>query len=271
MPRRIPDYPDIYASWNFICTVGYLITVIGIVIFIFLLIYPLFAAGRDQIFKNIYYVQTSSFHEIVVYRIYKFKNFFNERSLFVYRLGVMLSSVIWGLYWIVDKILFVLTIDLHGFLFLRAEERRAMVFFSPYNFFNTMHDFSTSYMSFDRQLLLFFFVNLQKVWIIDDVMKFLFEDLQKQNVDKLFHLSYRFNFVAFHNYFLLCFIFVFHNWLILFSYVFFFTEKRIIRLIHVSFLNIVINKFMQGLGDNSLTYLSKKLNLITKTLFFIKK
>ena len=38
MPRRIPDYPDVYIFWNWIASIGSCITTIGIVIF-FVVIY----------------------------------------------------------------------------------------------------------------------------------------------------------------------------------------------------------------------------------------
>jgi heme/copper-type cytochrome/quinol oxidase subunit 1 len=37
MPRRIADYPDIYASVNFIATFGSYISIVGVFIFFFFL------------------------------------------------------------------------------------------------------------------------------------------------------------------------------------------------------------------------------------------
>ncbi len=37
MPRRIPDYPDAYAPWNFIASLGSMITIIGISIFFYII------------------------------------------------------------------------------------------------------------------------------------------------------------------------------------------------------------------------------------------
>ncbi|MCF8474554.1 MAG: cytochrome c oxidase subunit I [Emcibacter sp.] len=34
MPRRIPDYPDAYAYWNYVSTVGYMITGVGTIFFL---------------------------------------------------------------------------------------------------------------------------------------------------------------------------------------------------------------------------------------------
>lgn len=38
MPRRIPDYPDIYWSWNLVSSVGSIITVFGLFLFLYIII-----------------------------------------------------------------------------------------------------------------------------------------------------------------------------------------------------------------------------------------
>ncbi len=44
MPRRIPDYPDAYAGWNYISSVGALVTAIGTVLF-FVILFRTYASG----------------------------------------------------------------------------------------------------------------------------------------------------------------------------------------------------------------------------------
>ena len=38
MPRRIPDYPDVYWGWNYICSVGSLVSVFGVIIFFIIIL-----------------------------------------------------------------------------------------------------------------------------------------------------------------------------------------------------------------------------------------
>jgi hypothetical protein len=49
MPRRIPDYPDAYAFWNYISSVGSLISVVGLFVFFVLLIHMIY--GFDLVYK----------------------------------------------------------------------------------------------------------------------------------------------------------------------------------------------------------------------------
>jgi heme/copper-type cytochrome/quinol oxidase subunit 1 len=50
MPRRIPDYPDIYWAWNYVSSVGSLVSVFGILVFL-VIIYDLF--GSNNLFFQV--------------------------------------------------------------------------------------------------------------------------------------------------------------------------------------------------------------------------
>ena len=45
MPRRIPDYPDAFAGWNLVSSVGAYISAAGALVFL-LVVWRTFAAGR---------------------------------------------------------------------------------------------------------------------------------------------------------------------------------------------------------------------------------
>lgn len=47
MPRRIPDYPDVYAGWNFVSSIGGVISMCGAAFFIFIILYTL-AKGKKS-------------------------------------------------------------------------------------------------------------------------------------------------------------------------------------------------------------------------------
>ena len=48
MPRRIPDYPDCYAGWNFIASIGSLISVIGLFFFFFMVYASFFSDATKK-------------------------------------------------------------------------------------------------------------------------------------------------------------------------------------------------------------------------------
>jgi len=56
MPRRIPDYPDIYWAWNYISSVGSLVSVFGILVFFILLVDMCLPGSYFYQVKNNYYV-----------------------------------------------------------------------------------------------------------------------------------------------------------------------------------------------------------------------
>lgn len=37
MPRRIPDYPDIYWAWNYVSSVGSLVSLVGVGVFFYII------------------------------------------------------------------------------------------------------------------------------------------------------------------------------------------------------------------------------------------
>lgn len=58
MPRRIPDYPDMYWFWNYLSSVGSLVSVFGVFVFFYLL--------WDSYFSNSLYVQVNNSYYVII-------------------------------------------------------------------------------------------------------------------------------------------------------------------------------------------------------------
>jgi heme/copper-type cytochrome/quinol oxidase subunit 1 len=63
MPRRIPDYPDIYWGWNFISSVGSILSFFGLILFI-LIIFSLVLNFYNLNFYNLKYILHSEYSKI---------------------------------------------------------------------------------------------------------------------------------------------------------------------------------------------------------------
>jgi heme/copper-type cytochrome/quinol oxidase subunit 1 len=48
MPRRVPDYPDAFAGWNMIASIGSYISAVGILLFIFIVFYTLLKGKKCE-------------------------------------------------------------------------------------------------------------------------------------------------------------------------------------------------------------------------------
>lgn len=64
MPRRIPDYPDAYAGWNYISSIGSIISLIATFLFLYI-VYDLFTNNLNNNSKNTWeqntaYIATNS-------------------------------------------------------------------------------------------------------------------------------------------------------------------------------------------------------------------
>jgi hypothetical protein len=109
MPRRIPDYPDIYFAWNFVSSVGSLVSVFGVVLFLWIMVevfiknnlfFRISAARKVIILNDKIYGMSKDFRKLHarhrsrnVYLFLKY-NFFNKLDRIISSLYVSRDSVI---------------------------------------------------------------------------------------------------------------------------------------------------------------------------------
>jgi len=92
MPRRIPDYPDIYWSWNYISSVGSLVSIFGILVFFWVLIEVIIENNFFFQHRNTYVIlmnarkilpqKRSSTQNLYVYPKYSVFNRTNAHGIF---------------------------------------------------------------------------------------------------------------------------------------------------------------------------------------------
>jgi cytochrome c oxidase subunit 1 len=75
MPRRISDYPDMYAGWNFICTVGAYLSFFAVFIFFFVIFLLIFNYTNIYFFKDNYLIHQDNKGELA---------FFNKKNSYYF-------------------------------------------------------------------------------------------------------------------------------------------------------------------------------------------
>ena len=106
MPRRIPDYPDIYWGWNFVSSIGSFLSVLGAIIFWVLIILMIYNYFRIKLYSSTYLLFFSGSDNIFVRKCYKNSsiNLFFYKYLFDYRLK---SKIFIMFYNILNRINFI--------------------------------------------------------------------------------------------------------------------------------------------------------------------
>lgn len=94
MPRRIPDHPDIYSLWNYISSLGSLISVFGPIVFFTIVIDIYSDLSLFAQVKNTYYIISIIDKESTVLYTYVKYNFFNvyiSDTIYLYLDRIILS------------------------------------------------------------------------------------------------------------------------------------------------------------------------------------
>ena len=53
MPRRVPDYPDAYAGWNFVASFGSYVSVVSVIVFIFTIFFALTSSEEKSVVTTV--------------------------------------------------------------------------------------------------------------------------------------------------------------------------------------------------------------------------
>lgn len=70
MPRRIPNYPEIYLSWNIVSTIGAFISLFGLLFFILLIVDSMYPQFAFKMFDWAYLIKNGEEEEINVSWLY---------------------------------------------------------------------------------------------------------------------------------------------------------------------------------------------------------
>ena len=174
MPRRIPDYPDIYWTWNYYSSIGSLISVVGIIVFFYIMINMVSQLTIGIQIKNSFYVLISTFSQSITLKYKKLeynfiKIYFNfSKKLYVFLLKISYNfniNYLSSLYYLYYFIYFIYQV-IHNILFYYGYKilfKTQYYYFFKYDF-NTHFYKSNFYVYLDRFYYSIFVLDCIKVW-----------------------------------------------------------------------------------------------------------
>lgn len=205
MPRRIPDYPDIYWTWNYYSSIGSLITVVGL-FFFFLLLYNMISLRT----LGITYLNEK--YALINYnKLINLNLFINKQE---YRLNLVFFKIINKYFFILKKLnlilyLIILIYELINFMFFRLIKiyilKNNIYIYIKYNFkyfykniykINNIDRFYYSY--FLKHCLNIWYINYNFISLLNNIsfnymsMFLIFTYFKKINVIKIIKLKIKF-------------------------------------------------------------------------------
>jgi hypothetical protein len=171
MPRRIPDYPDIYWTWNYYSSIGSLISVVGVLVFFYIMFNMLFQLTIGIQIKNSFYVLISTFNKIIALKYKKLEyNFIKiylniSKKLYILILNLSYKFNINYIYILLYFINIIYQL-IHSIFFYYGYKiifKTQYYYFFKYDF-NTYFSKSNFYVYLDRFYYSIFVLDCIKIW-----------------------------------------------------------------------------------------------------------
>ena len=227
MPRRIPDYPDIYWTWNYYSSIGSFISVIGLFVFFYLVWNMLNQNVIGLQFKNILYILIkSNNNQKFLLSLKKFEYKLNKVFYNFIKNYKALYFIIY-IYKITYKILF-------SYIYKVLEIK--FYIFNKYNF-NNFFEKSNFYLYLDRFYYSTFIYNYINIWNLSVN--------NKKIINLINILSY--------------------NYILIYIYVIYFNKLIIQKYINIKFKYIILQLYLKNFISS--LYLSLYLNIYKKEIY----